>query len=795
MIAELAGAPLDPRTPVLIGVGQFSERLDDPEYAALSPADLAAKAATVALGDAGAGCRGIPADRIDLIAATRQFYESVPGLPPAFGTSTNMPRSIGTRIGADPARAIYEVSGGQSPQSLVIEVATEIAAGRSEVALVVGSEAISTMAALGKAGEKVDWSEDPEGQLEDRGFGLKGLITKYAATHGLTDATSQYALFENARRARRGESRADYARSMGELFAPLSEVAADNPHAFAPTRRTPEELVAVGEDNRLVADPFPQRLVARDKVNLAAAVLVTSVAVADELGIPESHRVFLHGHSHLREQPLLERADLGASPASALAVRTALDMAGVELDDISAMDLYSCYPIAVSVVADELGLRADDKRGLTLTGGLPFFGGPGNAYSLHAIAEAVEACRKAPGSFTLVGANGGTLSKYAAGVYSSTPAPWRLGVDAERQVQIDEWPTVDVDERPNGWATIETWTVRFGRNGKRTGIIIGRLESTGARFLARVLSEDDELIEVLLSDAAGGSRVFARATGPGNKVALSPERMEQLLPTVAVGFRESYEFVEVRRDGRVLEITINRPDARNALTPDANQELADVFDAFEADRDLWVAIITGAGEKAFCSGNDLMHTATGGSLWFPLAGFGGITHRRGMAKPVIAAVNGAAYGGGFEIALACHLVVAEEQAKFALSEVKVGLAAIMGGLVRLPRQVPQKLAHELALTGRAMSAAEAERWGVVNRVVPTGGALAAARELAAEIVAVSPTSVRASLRLMEEAAAYGDPVDALEAPTEAVDDLLFARDTIEGIAAFAMKTQPVWRNQ
>lgn len=784
---------LPPSTPVLIGVAQFSERLEDADYAALSPADLAARAATGALADAGA-----PADRIDLLAATRQFYESVPGLPPAFGTSTNMPRSIAARIGADPARAIYEVSGGQSPQTLVAEAAAEIAAGRSTVALVVGSEAISTMAHLGRTGEKPDWSEDPGGQLEDRGFGLKGLITKYAATHGLTDATSQYALFENARRVVRGESRADYNRSMGELFAPMTEVAAQNPYAFAPTRRTPEELVALSEDNRMIADPFPQRLVARDKVNLAAAVVLTSVAVADELGIPETRRVFLHGHANLREQPLLERADLGASPASALAVRTALEVAGIGLDDVAAMDLYSCYPIAVAVVADQLGLRADDPRGLTLTGGLPYFGGPGNAYSLHAIAEAVVASRMTPGSFTLVGANGGTLSKYAAGVYSTTPVAWRPGRDAERQAEIDAWPLVAVDERPNGWATIETWTVRFGRHGKRTGIVIGRLEETGARFLARVVSADDELLDVLLAEdgvGPGGRRVFARATGPGNKVALTPERMEELVPTAPVGFRETYEFVEVRREGRVLEVTINRPEARNALTPDANQELSEVFDAFEADRDLWVAIITGAGEKAFCSGNDLMHTASGGSLWFPLTGFGGLTHRRGLAKPVIAAVNGAAYGGGFEIALACHLVVAEEQAAFALSEVKVGLAAIMGGLVRLPRQVPAKVAHEMVLTGRPMPAAEALRWGVVNRVVPTGGALAAARELAAEIVAVSPTSVRASLRLIEEAASYGDPIDALEAPTEAVDDLLFARDTIEGIAAFALKTEPVWRNQ
>ncbi len=790
---------LEPTTPVLIGVGQFSERLEDPAYAALPPADLAARAATAALTDA-----RVPAERIDVLAATRQFYESIPGLAPAFGQSTNLPRSIAARIGADPGRAVYEVSGGQSPQSLVTEVAGEIAAGRARVALVVGAEALSTMTELGRNGEQPDWSEAPEGQLEDRGFGLTGLVTAYTATHGLTDATSQYALFENARRSRLELSRREHALEMGRLFAPMTEVAAANPHAFARVRRTPEELVTPSADNRKIADPYPQRLVAREKVNLAAAVLVTSVAVADELGVPPEQRVFLHGHAQLRDQPMLERADLGSSPASVSAVRTALEVAGVAMADVSAMDLYSCYPIAVSVVADALGVSADDPRGLTLTGGLPYFGGPGNGYSLHAIAEAVAVARRLPGSFTLVGANGGTLSKYAAGVYATTPVAWRSGMDAERQAELDELPAVPVVERPHGWGRVETWTVRFGRDGQRTGIVVGRLEEGharpegapgGARFLARVVDGEDELLDVLLGENGSGARVFVRATGPGNRVALTPQRLEELLPTPPVGLRESYEHVRVRREGRVLEVTIDRPEARNALTPEANQELADVFDAFEADPDLWVAILTGAGEKAFCSGNDLMHTASGGSLWFPLTGFGGLTHRRGLAKPVIAAVNGAAYGGGFEIALAAHLVVAEEHAAFALSEVKVGLAAIMGGLVRLPRQLPTKLAHELVLTGRPMPAAEAERWGLVNRVVPAGESLTAARELATQIVAVSPTSVRASLRLMEEATAYGDPVDALDAPTSAVDEMLFSNDTIEGITAFALKRDPVWRNR
>ena len=153
-----------------------------------------------------------------------------------------------------------------------------------------------------------------------------------------------------------------------------------------------------------------------------------------------------------------------------------------------------------------------------------------------------------------------------------------------------------------------------------------------------------------------------------------------------------------------MEITINRPEVRNCLHPPAHEELAEVFDAYFADPRLWVAIITGAGDKAFCAGNDLIYSTSGKPMHTPLSGFAGLTSRRAMTKPVIAAVNGFALGGGFEIAMACHLVVADESATFALSEVKVGLIAGAGGLIRLPRAVPPKVATELILTGRRIDA-------------------------------------------------------------------------------------------
>jgi len=291
-----------------------------------------------------------------------------------------------------------------------------------------------------------------------------------------------------------------------------------------------------------------------------------------------------------------------------------------------------------------------------------------------------------------------------------------------------------------------------------------------------------------------GERVFVTAFGYGNRVTRTPESAAALFPKPKPVLRDDYEFIKVRRDGHLLEITINRPDARNSLHPPAHEELDSAFDAFFADRDLWVAIITGEGAKAFCAGNDLLYGATGKRVYVPLNGFGGITSRRNMNKPVIAAVNGFAMGGGFEIALACHLVVADEAAKFALSEVKVGLVAGAGGVIRLPRAVPPKVANELILTGRRISAEEAQQLGVVNRLAPEGQALAAARDLAAEILEGSPTSVRASLALMEQTEGIADTVAAVSAPNDVIDELMTSMDAIEGMTAFALKRKPNWKN-
>jgi acetyl-CoA C-acetyltransferase len=502
---------LDPNTPVVVGVGQAAERIDDPDYRAMSPVDLATAAARAALNDCGADAVSAA---VDTVAGVRQFEISGPVANAPLGRSDNYPRSVAKRIGAEPARAILEIVGGQGPQHLISELAAEIAAGRSEVALVFGSDATSTLRHFARAEAKPDFTETVDGDLEDRGQSMEGLVSRYTVIHGLIDAPTQYGLMENARRVGTGLGPAEYLRRMGELFAPFSKVAAGNPFAAAPVERTVDELITVTDSNRMISEPYPRLLVARDQVNQGAAALLMSVGAARRLGVPEEKWVFLHGHADLQEQGMLERPDLGHAPSAVMAVREALAMAGISVDDVATFDLYSCFPVPVFNICDGVGIAPDDPRGLTLTGGLPFFGGAGNNYSMHGIAETIAQIRSTPGQFGLVGANGGIMSKYSVGVYSTAPTEWTTDRSAQLQAQVDSWPTQSVTENADGDATIETYTVRRD-GGRPTGIIIGRLAADDSRFLST--TEDDELIAVLTDGDPLGREVRVRSFDYGNR--------------------------------------------------------------------------------------------------------------------------------------------------------------------------------------------------------------------------------------------------------------------------------------
>ncbi len=251
------------------------------------------------------------------------------------------------------------------------------------------------------------------------------------------------------------------------------------------------------------------------------------------------------------------------------------------------------------------------------------------------------------------------------------------------------------------------------------------------------------------------------------------------------------EFCIVEKSNHIMTVTINRPERLNALHPPANAELGEVFDEYANDPDMWVAIITGAG-RAFSAGNDLRYQAEGGKGMPTPRGFGGLTSRFDMNKPVIAAVNGVSMGGGFEIALACDLIIASESARFALPEPKVGLAALAGGLNRLPRQIGSKRALGMILTGRHVPAAEGETLGFVNEVVAADDLMACARRWAEMICECAPLSIRASKDVVYQSLDFASLEDSMTHKYDSVRAMVKGDDYVEGPKAFAEKRPPNW---
>ena len=254
------------------------------------------------------------------------------------------------------------------------------------------------------------------------------------------------------------------------------------------------------------------------------------------------------------------------------------------------------------------------------------------------------------------------------------------------------------------------------------------------------------------------------------------------------------EFCKVESSNHILTVTINRPERLNALHPPGNAELGEVFDDFASNDDLWVAIITGAG-RGFSAGNDLRHQAEGGERVPTPRGFGGLSSRWDLTKPVIAAVNGVAMGGGFEIALSCDLIIASDQALFALPEPKVGLAALAGGLQRLPRQIGVKRALGMILTGRHVPAAEGKELGFVNEVVPHDQLMDEARRWAGMILECAPLSIRASKHVVYQSLSIGSLKESMEMPYDSVKAMNTGEDFVEGPLAFSEKRKPNWKGK
>ncbi len=484
-------------TPVLIGAGQFTYR-GEPGNSP-SPLELLKTAAERAVLDA--GLKGSVLADLDALAVVAFSIDAPGGLSKLpLPRLADPPASLARAVSAAPAWSVYTETGGNSPQQAVNIVCERIAQGDSDLALVTGAEFLGSLMKRMKGGLGFEgWGDDITSAPQRIGDPRPG-VTRQEGAHGLGYPVNTYPLFENALRARDGRSLADHQKQLGEFFAPFTRVAAANPHAWFPVERSAEELVTVTDRNRMVGYPYPKYLNAIMEVDQSAAVLIASVRKARELGVPEDRWVFLHGCADASDlwYPL-ERQDYHSSPAMRLTGERALEMAGIGIDDLDLIDLYSCFPSAVRVGAEEIGLALDDPRGLTITGGLPYFGGPGNNYALHAIAEMVTRLRERPGAYGLSTANGWFLTKQSVGIYSTKPVEgrWQRQPPSVIQAQIDALPHPEIVEKPQGAATIETYTVVHGREGVRMGIVIGR-DDLGRRFVAQT-PDDPEVLRDLES--------------------------------------------------------------------------------------------------------------------------------------------------------------------------------------------------------------------------------------------------------------------------------------------------------
>jgi acetyl-CoA C-acetyltransferase len=494
---------MDEQLPVIIGVGQVTQRPGSER--ARDPLALMAEAARLAEEDASAS---------GVLAAV----DSLRGVNIMSWPAQEPPADLAREVGASRAELIYTHIGGNTPQWQVNEAADRIHAGDIRLALIAGGEAVYSAIRARKQGIDLGWA--PRGRPQPNAGDPRAGVNAVEAAHGATLPASVYPLFENALRAQYGRGIDEHQRALGALCASFSAVAATNEHAWFRDAKSADEITTVGASNRYIAFPYPKYMNAIIDVDQAAAILLTSVAEARRLGVPEDRWVYLWGcgdaHDHWY---VTERVNYFSSPAIRVAGQRALGMAGVSIGDIALFDLYSCFPCAVEIARDELGIPKDDGRPLTVTGGLPYFGGPGNNYVSHSIATMTERLRAAPGQIGLVTANGWYVTKHSAGVYSTEPPrqPWHRTPPEVDQAVVDADPRPAFEAAPAGRATVETSTVVFGRDGApERGIVIGRLED-GRRFIANPPPERDVLETMTRVETCGRvGRVSRAAEGETN---------------------------------------------------------------------------------------------------------------------------------------------------------------------------------------------------------------------------------------------------------------------------------------
>jgi acetyl-CoA C-acetyltransferase len=492
---------VDPRSPVIVGVGQVNQRV--PVAEARPPIELLADAARAAESDSGAALLS----NVDVVAvvAIGSWKYADPG---AFLART---------LGIAPKVTAVSTVGGNSPQLLIDEFASRIQRNECDVVLIGGAESMHTRwRARREPAVELAWPDGGDAPCELVIGDDRPGSSPYEMAHLAIAPTMVYPLFETALRAEAGETIDEHQQRVSELWSTFAAVAADNPHAWSQTAYSPADIRTVSPDNRMVVFPYPKRMCANIDVDQSAAVLLCSYEAARAAGVSDDKIVFLHAAAEAHDHYFFtERFGLHDSPAVAAAGARVLNGVGLDIDDVAHFDLYSCFPSAVQIGRNALGLRARDPRPLTVTGGLGFAGGPVNNYPTHGIARMVDKLRAEPDAYGLTTALGWYATKHTVAVWSARP-PEHAFIAHHPQAEVEALPGRAAAGLVDTTAGIEATSVAFERDGTPSLGIVTALLDDGSRALAN--TRDADMLLAMTTEAWEGKRVKIVNDGTTNEL-------------------------------------------------------------------------------------------------------------------------------------------------------------------------------------------------------------------------------------------------------------------------------------
>jgi len=455
--------------PILVGAAQYTQPKD--ALFPLDPLGMMTSACTCAFDDAGVDKLKEIIDTLYVVNLFQWPYRDAPGM-------------LSNALGIMPAKRHYLPIGGNTPEMLVHKAARDLASGKSRAVLFTGAEAIYSLRRALKGDVVLDWptSEPPE---KIDGADLPG-VNDLEAAYDLFMPSYVYPLFETALRASARRSPYEHRLYMAGLWERLSNIASANPYAWNQQALSAEQIAAINNENRYIGYPYTKSMNANINVDQSAAIIMTTEEAARGLGISPEKWVYPLGGADLNDiWNFSKRPRLDRSPAIRNASQIALDQAGLRLDEIDVFDLYSCFPSAVEIAMDEIGIAWDDPRPLSVTGGLAYFGGPGNNYTMHAIAGVVEKIRRDRSLKAMVTANGWYITKHSIGIYggSAPKNQWTMRDDSSMQSSIDAQALAEPVEKAQGALKVEAYVIRHGRDSQpEKGTVLGRLNDNTRTF-------------------------------------------------------------------------------------------------------------------------------------------------------------------------------------------------------------------------------------------------------------------------------------------------------------------------